>query len=83
MDGAVTEVKGTNVDMTYSMLVKGNEALLLAGNYKGAKSATTVALPFKPKQVLDLRDNGAKPNAKGTSLSFDVPKDEIRLFYIK
>ena len=83
MDGAVTEVKGSNEDMTYSMLVKGNEALLLVGNYKGAKSATTVTLPFKPKQVLDLRDNGARLKPNGNALSFDVPKDEIRLFYIK
>ena len=42
-----------------------------------------ISLPFKPKQVLDLRDNGAVLKPKGNALSFDVPKDEIRLFYIK
>ena len=83
MDGAVTEVKGDNENLTYSMLVKGKEALLLVGNYKAAKPGGTVTLPFKPKQVLDLRDNAVKINAKGNSLSFAVPKDDIRLFYIR
>ncbi len=83
MDGVVTEVKGNNADMTYSMLVKGKEALLLVGNYKAAKPEVTVTLPFKPKKVLDLRNNATKIKAKGNSLSFTVPKDDIRLFYIK
>ena len=83
MDGEVAAVEGTNADLTYSMLVKGREALLLVGNYKAATPSTSVTLPFKPKQVLDLRKEGATLSAKGNMLSFDVPKDEIRLFYIK
>ena len=82
MDGAVTEVKGSNPDLTYSMLVKGKEALLLVGNYRAAQPAVTVTLPFRPKQVLDLRE-GKKLKARKNELSFEVPKDGIRLFHIK
>ena len=82
MDGAVTEINGSNPDLTYSMLLKDNEALLLVGNYKAAPPATTVKLPFKPQQVLDLRE-GENLKAKGDMLSFEVPKDGIRLFHIK
>ena len=82
MDGAVTEINGSNTNLTYSMLLKDKEALLLVGNYKGASSATDLTLPFKPQQVLDLRE-GKTLKAKGNVLSFDVPKDGIRLFYIK
>jgi len=81
MDGVVTEVKGSSVDMTYSMLVKDKEALLLVGNYRGAKPDVTVTLPFKPKEIQDLRE-GKKLTAKGSELSFEVPKYEIRLFHI-
>jgi hypothetical protein len=83
MDGVVTPVEGSNADLTYSMLVKGKEALLLVGNYKAATPSTIVTLPFKPKQILDLRNGDAKLSAKGNTLSFEVPKDAIRLFYLK
>ncbi len=82
MDGKVTEIKGSNVNLTYSMLQDGDELLLLVGNYVGAAPGTTVKLPFKPSRVLDLRED-KKVKCKGTDFKFDVPKDEIRLFYIK
>ena len=82
LDGAVTEITVSNKDFTYSMLAKDKEIILLVGNYKGAKPGTIVNLPFKAKKVLDLR-GGEKVQVKGNELFFKVPKDEIRLFYIK
>ena len=81
MDGVPTEITGSNAELTYSMLLKGNELLLMVGNYRGATPATTVKLPFKAKEVLDLRE-GKPVSATGETIAFDVPKNEIRLFYI-
>ena len=81
MDGKVTDVTGTNKDMTYSMLVNGNEALLLVGNYVNSDPSTMVKLPFKPAIVKDLR---AGKNISGSqNFKFEVPKSDIRLFYLK
>ena len=82
MDSKLLTTEGSNKNMTYTLLQKGKEAMLLVGNYKGAAPATSITLPFKPTQVLDLRD-GSKLKAKGKVLSFEVPKNDIRLFYIK
>ena len=81
MDGAVTEISGTNRDMTYSMLLKDGEALLLVGNYANSTPETSVRLPFKPGIVRDLHE-GMGISA-GQEFSFRVPRSGIRLFYLK
>lgn len=81
LEGVVTEITGSNKDMLYSMLVKGNEALLLVGNYSNSSPETMVKLPFKPSVIRDLRQN---KNAAGSqNFKFEVPRSDIRLFYFK
>ena len=82
MDGTVLSTEGDNKDMTYSMIQNGDEVLLLVGNYKAAKPKVTFPLPFKPKAIRDLR-LGKDINPTGKDFVFEVPKDDVRLFYIK
>jgi hypothetical protein len=81
MDGKVTDITGTNKDMVYSMLVNGNEALLLVGNYNNSTPETMVKLPFKPSVIKDLREG--KIVTGGQNFKFNVPRSDIRLFYLK
>jgi hypothetical protein len=82
MDSKLLTTEGDNKDMTYTLLQKGNEALLLVGNYKGAPPKVTFPLPFKPKAIVDAR-SGKPIKPKGRKFTFDVPKNDVRLFYIK
>lgn len=82
MDGVVTEISGSVKEMTYSMLRNKNEALLLVGNYQNAPPETTVELPFAPTKILDLRAGGTPEKAE-KRFTFNVPKGDIRLFYIR
>ena len=82
MDAKLLTTVGDNKDMTYTLLQKGNEAMLLVGNYKAAPPKVTFLLPFKPKAIVDAR-TGEKIKPTGKKFTFDVPKNDVRLFYIK
>ncbi|MFA7231298.1 MAG: hypothetical protein WC071_08495 [Victivallaceae bacterium] len=82
MDGEVLEPTGTNKQLTYSGIKKGNEMLLLVGNYAKAPEATVYQTPFsKVLEIKDLR-SGKKLNPV-TDINLEVPKSDIRLLYIK
>ncbi|MFA6103682.1 MAG: hypothetical protein WCV67_10050 [Victivallaceae bacterium] len=83
MDGEVLEPAGSNQEFTYSGMKKGNEMLLLIGNYLKVKNtATTIELPLdKVSQIKDLRSGKMLKAEK--MLTLDVPPGEIRLLYIK
>ncbi len=81
-DGEISELKGSNPDLTYSAIKKGNEMLLLVGNYSRGKPSTTIKLPFKPNVIKDLRENKIY-EAVGETLTFMVEPENIRLFYFK
>lgn len=80
-EGVVTEITGSNKDMFYSMLVRGDEALLLVGNYNNSTPETTVELPFQPGIIKDLL--AEKNDAGAKTFRFAVPRSDIRLFYLK
>ena len=80
MDGELVEIK---VDGVYTSAIrKGNEMLLLVGNYRRPDMKVTVPLPFKSVSAIkDLR-NGEKFKP-GKTLKLNVPRSDIRLLYIK
>ncbi|OGV47897.1 MAG: hypothetical protein A2017_02290 [Lentisphaerae bacterium GWF2_44_16] len=85
MDGKVMpELEGSNKNLIYSAVKKGNEMLLLVGNYKrSANGETEIKLPFKNiVEIKDLRDNGKIINS-GKIFKTDILKDEIGFYYIK
>ena len=80
MDGELVEIPVDGVNT--SAIRKGNEMLLLVGNYRKPDMKVTVKLPFKKVETIkDLR-NGEKFKA-GTTLQLNVPRSDIRLLYIK
>jgi len=80
-DGEVLEPTGSNKLLTYSGVKKGNEMLLLIGNYQGEKPATTIKLPFKSiRQIKDLQSG--KAVIAQNPLKITVPSGKIRLLYI-
>lgn len=85
MDGDIlTDLSGSNKSLTYSAVKKGNEMLLLVGNYtKASNGHTEIRLPFRNVvEVKDLR-NGGSPVSVGVDLKIDVPEEQIVLYYIK
>lgn len=85
LDGTIiTDLEGSNKALSYSAIKKGDEMLLLVGNYKrSANGKTEIKLPFKNIiDIKDLRDNG-KQIKSGNNLTIDVPKDQIILYYIR
>ena len=82
VDGIPQDITGSNKTMLYSITVKGNEAILLVGNYDRANPETTIKLPFAPTVMKDLRE---KKNLKpqGSTLKLSVPRGGIRLIYLK
>lgn len=80
MDGELVEIKVDGV--CTSAIRKGNEMLLLVGNYRRPDMKVTVPLPFK--RVIEIKDlrNGEKFNP-GKTLKLNVPRSDIRLLYIK
>ena len=81
-DGIILEAKGSNDKMTYSVVRKGEEMLLLVGNYSRAGEETTFTVPFaKVKQVKDLRSGQEIKPAQ--ELKLKVPKGDIVLLWIK
>jgi hypothetical protein len=82
MDGKVFEPTGSNTELTYSGIKKGNEILLLIGNYANATPETVFVTPFsKVTQVKDLRSG--KDIKLTANLELEVPRGDIRLLYIK
>ncbi|MCX5642058.1 MAG: hypothetical protein NTY10_02280 [Candidatus Omnitrophica bacterium] len=81
MDGEVLEPTGTNDKLCYSGIRKGNEMLLLVGNYQKDPASTVYTAPFTTvTQIKDLRSGKTIPAVNPIKL--DLPKDEIRLLYI-
>jgi len=65
----------------YSCVKKDGEMLLLVGNYFNATEKTVVKLPFaKVTGITDLRSGEKVDGSPG--FEFEVPKSDIRLFYI-
>jgi hypothetical protein len=83
MDGEVLEPTGSNKELIYSGVKKGNELLLLIGNYRKVKdSGTTIELPLDSvSQIKDLR-SGQMLKAEKT-LKIDIPPGEFRLLHVK
>ncbi len=80
--GEVLEPAGSNKLLTYSGVKKGNEMLLLIGNYQGGKPETEIKLPFKSvEKITDLQTGKSVPTSN--LLKLDVPSSKIRLLYIK
>ena len=85
MDGEIlTALEGSNKALTYSAIKKGNEMLLLIGNYtKNAEGMTEVRLPFDNViEIKDLRDGGTRITP-GNNLKINVPEEQIVLYYVK
>jgi hypothetical protein len=82
MDGKVLEPTGSNKKLYYSGVKKGNEMLLLIGNYDKSNEETTVNLPFQSiTKVCDLMNS--QKIAASKQLKLTVPKGKIRLLHIK
>jgi len=82
VEGEVLDAEGSNPGLTYSALRRGGELLLLVGNYRNAEPRTVFPIPFKTvAEIKDLRSDERVQS--GSSFAFDVPKGDIRLFYIR
>ncbi len=80
MDGELVDIPVKNINT--SAIRKGNEMLLLVGNYRRPDMKVTINLPFsKVISIKDLRNNENFKSAKQIKLS--VPRSDIRLLYIK
>ncbi|MBR4662801.1 MAG: hypothetical protein IKO93_02905, partial [Lentisphaeria bacterium] len=80
MDGAVTEIPADGVNT--SAVRKGNEMLLLVGNYRKPDTKVSITLPFKKVEVVrDLRDGETFEPSK--NLDLNVKRSNIRLIYVK
>lgn len=81
-EGEIFTPSGSNPAMTYSGVKKSNEMLLLVGNYQHADERTTIQLPFTEiSTILDVLDH--HNILTENPLQLDVPKEKIRLIYIK
>jgi hypothetical protein len=81
-DGEVLEPTGSNKMLTYSGVKKGNQMLLLVGNYQGGKPATVIKLPFSSVGQIKNLQTGKTVKAQNP-LKLTVPSGKIRLLYIK
>ena len=75
------EITGSNDKMFYSMAKRGNELLLLVGNYYRANPETTIKLPFAKASVLDL--NTKEKSTAGSEFKINVEPGKFNLYYIK
>ena len=80
MDGELVEIPVKDVDT--SAIRKGNEMLLLVGNYRRPDRKVSISLPFsKVEEIKDLRNGETfKP---GKNIQLRVPRSDIRLLYVK
>lgn len=82
VEGEVLDAEGSNAGLTYSVLRRGDELLLLVGNYRNAEPRTVFPIPFTTvAEIKDVRSGQCVQS--GSSFAFDVPKGDIRLFYIR
>ena len=80
MDGELVEIPVNGVNT--SAIRKGNEMLLLVGNYRRPDMKVSINLPFKKvESVIDLRD-GEKFKAEN-NIKLNVKRSNIRLLYVK
>ena len=80
MDGKLVEIKVNGVDT--SAICKGNEMLLLVGNYRRPDMKVPIKLPFKKvTSITDLRDG--EKIAPANSIKLNVPRSSIRLLHVK
>lgn len=80
MDGELVEIPVKGVDT--SAIRKGNEMLLLVGNYRRPDMNVSIRLPFKKVEAItDLRD-GEKFKAADT-IKLNVKRSSIRLLYVR
>ena len=80
----ITSLRGSNKKLTYSAIKKGNEMLLLIGNYKKVENGNTeISLPFKGIcAIKNLRNDGETIRSKEI-FKTNIPKGQIGLYYIK
>lgn len=78
------DLAGSNKNLTYSAVRKGNEMLLLIGNYKrDSNGETEIILPVENiSEIWNLRDNGKKIHS-GQVFKTNIPVDQIGFFYIR
>lgn len=79
--GEYSQVRDRTGKMLCSLVRRGNEMLLLAGNYFKTQPKTAVTLPFEKAEVLDL--NTRKRFAANRDFEFNVKPGKFGLFYIK
>jgi hypothetical protein len=82
MDGEPIELTGSNDALTYSAIRRGDELLILVGNYMNAPSvSTTIDLPFEAvASITDLRDG--KRYGAGPSLELAIAPQKIVLLHV-
>ncbi len=81
INGEYSGIESGNDKMLYSMVRRGDEMLLLAGNYFKAAPETVVTLPYGEAEVLDL--NTRKSFSASRNFRFNVEPGRFRLFFIK
>ena len=80
MDGKLVEIPVAKVNTT--AVRKGNEVLLLVGNYQYPDLNVSIPLPFENiQEIKDLRDG--EKLAPNKNLKLSVKRSSIRLIYIK
>jgi hypothetical protein len=82
VDGKILEPEGSNKGLTYSGIKKGDEMLLLIGNYKRTAPETEIKLPFN--DILEIKDlRNGKTIKSQNPLRITVSKGDIILYWIK
>jgi hypothetical protein len=80
MDGKLVDIPVNGVNTT--AIVKGNEMLLLVGNYQRPDIKVNVKLPFnKVTLIKDIRDN--EKFKLNNTVTLKIPRSNIRLLYVK
>jgi hypothetical protein len=80
MDGKLVDIPVNGVNTT--AIVKGNEMLLLVGNYQKPNITVNVKLPFnKVTLIKDIRDN--EKFKLTNTVTLKIPRSSIRLLYVK
>ena len=73
---------GSNKKLSYSARGNKEAQLLLIGNYNSYKDAqTTISLPAKVYEIIDLKTNKSLKPTK--NLKIKIKTDRYRLFYVK
>lgn len=79
LDGQVLEPNGSNPELFYSGIQKGEQALLLVGNYRRAAESCTLSSPLQTtRRIVDAENGQTLPG-----LTIEVPKGGFRLLYLE